>query len=122
MPPIGGIRPAGSLSELGRRIVSAIVMVLVVLAATWIGGWPFALIWMAAGIVIALEAPDMARGQPRSVLLGVLALGRVLLGVSTVLGRPVLAFAASAVSLIALAAIGRSLRDRLWGIAGWLYA
>jgi phosphatidate cytidylyltransferase len=122
MPPIGGIRPAGSLSELTRRVLSALVMALVVLAAAWTGGWPFAVIWLAAGIAIGLEGIDMARAQPRGLLIAVTALGLILLAIFTILGLAMSALLVALGCVAVLVVLGHSLRDRLWSAGGWLYA
>lgn len=45
-------RPAGDLKA---RAASGLVLAALVLAATAQGGWPFALIWLAAGVAVAWE-------------------------------------------------------------------
>lgn len=42
-------------SELSLRVMSALVMVSVAIVTLWTGGWPFALLWTAVGVVAALE-------------------------------------------------------------------
>jgi phosphatidate cytidylyltransferase len=42
-------------SELRLRVLSAIVMVVAAVLALWLGGWPFALFWIAAACVAADE-------------------------------------------------------------------
>jgi phosphatidate cytidylyltransferase len=116
-------RQSGAGSELSRRVASAIVLVLVALAATWFGGWPFAMIWLAAGIVIAMEAIEMAARPRGRSLIVISAVGLTLLAVIARLGSP--SWAALAVVLVTLAALtltAMSRTDRLWAIAGWLYA
>lgn len=51
-------------TELGLRVVSALVLGAAVLAATAAGGWAFALVWLAAGIAIASEWTGMTRAGP----------------------------------------------------------
>ncbi len=42
-------------SELKLRIISAVVLALVVLGVTWVGGWPFKLVWAIVGALMAYE-------------------------------------------------------------------
>lgn len=42
-------------SELGLRIMSALVMVAVACLTLWTGGWPFALLWTLVGVVAVTE-------------------------------------------------------------------
>lgn len=125
-PRAGGASQSGATaprSELSLRVASAIVLVLIALAATWFGGWPFALVWLAAGIVIAMEAIAMgARQRPRALLL-ISALGLTALALIARLDMPRSAgWTAVAITLLALGLTGISRRDRVWAIAGWLYA
>jgi phosphatidate cytidylyltransferase len=46
--------PPGA-SELKLRVISALVLAVVVLGATWIGGWPFKLVWAAVGALMSYE-------------------------------------------------------------------
>jgi phosphatidate cytidylyltransferase len=94
----------------------------VVLAATWVGGWPFTLVWLAAGIAMALEGLDMARARPRNGLAAVSCMGMVLVTVLTALALPAVAALCALLTLVALAAVGGSTRDRLWAVAAWIYA
>ena len=41
--------------ELSTRVLSAVVMVAAALLTAYLGGWPFALFWLAAGIAIVVE-------------------------------------------------------------------
>ncbi|WP_147076321.1 phosphatidate cytidylyltransferase [Methylobacterium haplocladii] len=50
--------------EFMLRVVSAIVLGAVVLGALVVGGWPFALVWLAAGIVGAGEWFTISRTEP----------------------------------------------------------
>jgi phosphatidate cytidylyltransferase len=110
-------------SELGARVASAIVLGIVFLLATYVGGWPFALLWLVAGVAVLFEWTAMARVEPRSV--AVTALGISLMALTAVyLGTE--SWSASGVVLlagVALAlALGASRRDRLWAAAGFAYA
>lgn len=59
--------------EFGLRIVSGVVLATVVVAALVLGGWAFALIWLAAGIVGAAEWIGMSRTGPCRALLAIVA-------------------------------------------------
>jgi phosphatidate cytidylyltransferase len=59
--------------EFGLRVVSGIVLATLVVAALVIGGWAFATIWLAAGIVGAAEWIGMSGTAPRRALLAVVA-------------------------------------------------
>ena len=73
-------RPSGR-RELWLRVASGLVLGAGVLAALVYGGWPFAGIWLAAGIVGFAEWMVMSRTEPREVLiaLGAATLGALLL-------------------------------------------
>jgi phosphatidate cytidylyltransferase len=47
--------PPKGPSELTLRVISGSAMVVVALAALWFGGWPFALLWIAAGAAAGWE-------------------------------------------------------------------
>lgn len=64
--------PFGS-REFQARVISAIVLAIVVVTALVLGGWPFALVWLAAAIVAAAEWVGMRRIAPRRAILGVIA-------------------------------------------------
>lgn len=53
--PHGAPAAKAQPSELRLRVLSAIVMVIAAVLALWLGGWPFALFWIAAGCVAADE-------------------------------------------------------------------
>lgn len=47
------------------RVVSGIVMLVVALGATWLGGWAFAALLLAGGVVLLVEWTNMTRGGER---------------------------------------------------------
>ncbi|WP_375463497.1 phosphatidate cytidylyltransferase [uncultured Methylobacterium sp.] len=59
--------------EFGLRVVSGVVLAVVAVSALVLGGWPFALIWLVAGIVGAGEWIGMSRTGPRRALLAIIA-------------------------------------------------
>lgn len=125
--PRGGARLWLS-SELGARIVSALVLAVVALLATYSGGWTFTLFWLAAGIVVAVEWVGMTRIEPARWIgwqLGIgltlttlvyLVLGLDSLGDAMILTVPVLA------TIVAIAATTRLAAHRRWAVGGLLYA
>ena len=127
MTGAGDARPAGRagrpLSELGKRVGSAVVMAGLALAATWAGGWAFTLLWLAAGIVIFVEWIDMSRARRRTALLlvgcGGLVAGAVILRGGPDLARTALAAGCAAAGILLAGASGR---DRLWALGGIAYA
>ena len=59
--------------EFGLRVVSGLVLAAIVVTALMLGGWAFAVIWLAAGIVGAAEWIGMSRTAPRRALLAIVA-------------------------------------------------
>ncbi len=59
--------------EFHTRLVSAILLGAIVLSALVLGGWPFAVIWLAAGIVFAAEWIGMSAVAPRRLVLALTA-------------------------------------------------
>ena len=59
--------------EFQARVVSAVLLGAIVLSALILGGWPFAVIWLAAGIVFAAEWIGMSAIAPRRLTLALSA-------------------------------------------------
>lgn len=115
--------PARRASELGLRVASSLVLALVALFATAVGGWIFALLWLLAGGAVLFEWLAMTKAEPGSTLQVVLAGGLVALAASAFAGAsPLIAAAICAGALVAAAALGRSWRDRSWAAGGFTYA
>ncbi|MEA1833025.1 phosphatidate cytidylyltransferase [Methylobacterium durans] len=66
--------------ELLLRIVSGVILAGIVVAALVEGGWPFALVWLVAGIVGAAEWIGMSRTRPGGFL--ILLIGATLGGLA----------------------------------------
>jgi phosphatidate cytidylyltransferase len=121
MAEIGGARRAPP-SELGLRILSGIVLILVALATTWIGGWAFAVLWGAAGVMMAAELIGMANARPRIPLIVTATAGLVGLALAARLGPwPAAPVLVAAATLVILALLGATTRDRLWAVGGLAY-
>lgn len=49
-----------TMADLKLRVLSALVMAAGALAAAWLGGWPFSIIWLVAAALVASEFLTMA--------------------------------------------------------------
>ena len=111
------LRPGLLSTELGARIASAAILVAIALVATYLGGWLFAALWLAAGLAMVVEWAGMARLQPRVpvYILSAIALGAstaAIMGVMPSVAVPVVVLAVASIALAALVKSGR-----LWAIA-----
>lgn len=106
--------------ELGLRVVSGLVLAGVVVAALMAGGWPFALVWLAAGIVGAAEWIGISRTAPERVLTAIvgLTLAAVVIGLRAV--SPVAGLAALAVGVLAVLVAARGAREKRRALGGLL--
>jgi phosphatidate cytidylyltransferase len=110
-----GFRRGWPASELGARAASAAVLAAVALLATYQGGWPFALLWLAAGVAVLGEWLAIARVEPRWTLHIILGAG--LLALTAAYLAPIsLATGIALFALIVALAflLGRTARDRFW--------
>ncbi|MCJ2094435.1 phosphatidate cytidylyltransferase [Methylobacterium sp. J-072] len=116
------VRPTGR-RELWLRVASGVVLAPAILAALVYGGWPFAGIWLAAGIIGFAEWMVMSRTEPREVLiaLGVATLAALLLCQRG--GAPALAcLAVLLLGAAACATVARTGSGRVRAFAGVLGA
>jgi phosphatidate cytidylyltransferase len=117
------LAPSSNRGELGRRIVSGIVLALVALGATWLGGPVFAALWLAAGIAVAFEWIAMTRSEPRAILSALCAAGLAGLLVAYKLDSGFSAeLAITVLALVGIVVFADSRRDRLWAATGFGYA
>lgn len=115
--------PRWLATELGTRFASAVVLGLATLLLTYHGGWPFALLWLAAGIVVLLEWIAITRVDNRRALQVALGAGLALLTVLHLVEASLAALAlAVAAALAAGAFLARHNRDRAWALGGFAYA
>jgi phosphatidate cytidylyltransferase len=104
-----------------QRIVSAIVMGLAALAATWFGGWPFLAFWALAAAGIGWEWAGLTGARPRA---PVLAIGGAALGTAAVLlgtgliATPIAALVVGAALVLAM----DGSKHRGWTAFGVFYA
>lgn len=106
--------------ELGLRVVSGLVLAVVVVAALVVGGWPFALVWLAAGIVGAAEWISISRTSPERVIVALVGLTLVALVVCFRTLSPLAGLAALAVGAIAVPVVAQGTRGRLRALGGLL--
>jgi phosphatidate cytidylyltransferase len=128
MAPEGGsslpeaARP-GPSKELASRVVSALVLIPLALVAAWMGGWAFALFWLAAGIAMLVEWTNMTAVTPLRPVQAVFSVG---LAVLTGLFLAQAGLGPSALIGLAFLAAGTLLARggtvRLWAAAGFAYA
>jgi phosphatidate cytidylyltransferase len=98
-PPSGD---AGGRSELKLRVISAIVLAALAVGGTVVGGWPFALLWTAAALVVAYEWQTIIRrgfeiDTAAPALAGVAALVLSVAFASVIMALAGLIFAAAAI-------------------------
>ncbi|MDP4005042.1 phosphatidate cytidylyltransferase [Methylobacterium sp. NEAU K] len=121
-PAVPGARPSGR-RELWLRVASGVVLGAGIIAALVYGGWPFAGIWLAAGIIGFAEWVVMSRTEPREVLiaLGAATLAALLLCQRG--GAPALAcIAVLLLGAAACATVARTPGGRMRALAGVLGA
>jgi len=109
-------------TDLRRRVISGALLALVALGSAWVGRWPFAIVWCAAGIAVFVE-------WTRIVMPGrsarIVAPGTVALIGAALAAHAGLALAAAAVLLLGAAAVwlaGRSLAGASLAGLGVFYA
>lgn len=126
MPPDGSAqapprdRKAAWIDDLAVRAASGVVLALAALAAAWIGGAPFVLMWTAAAMAIFWEwARLVSPGNRLALAAGLCALAVV--GVFTVCAMYGLAAAVAAVGAVVVG-LCVSPQRRLWAATGVLYA
>ena len=73
-------------TELGQRIISAIVMLVIVLVISWMGGWPFAILSTLLSLLLYYEWQAMVRQTPFDGPEALLSAGFCLLLVVNLLG------------------------------------
>lgn len=118
----GSLPQAAASSELKKRVLSAIVLVTIALVTAIVGGWAFALFWLAAGIAMMVEWTTMTRVAPARPVKGAFAVGLVAATILLLVGASFAAFAGlTAIALAAAIVLGRTPGDKLWAASGFLY-
>lgn len=100
---------AAKTGDLKTRVLSALVMAPVVLAAVWLGGWVFHLLIVAGAVLGILEWVNLVPSDRRTASVAVAVLGIVAVMAAEILWGPAVAIAVAlgAVALLALAGGGR---------------
>lgn len=117
-------RPAGAFSDpdLLRRIGSAAIMIPLAIGAAWWGGWPFALFWLVAAVLVLWEWNRLILGEVPPLMIGgelvALAGAVVLIRLFLNPGFGLVALGIGAGIALAFSPRGRG----RWAIGGLLYA
>lgn len=111
--------PAKS-GDLKARILSALVMAPVVLAAVWYGGWIFHLLIVAGAVLGMLEWVDLVPSQRKIGAVAVSVIGIAAVMAAEILWGPAVAIVIAVASVILLAAAGGG-RDKALLGAGIFY-
>lgn len=109
--------------EFQARVVSALLLGAIVLSALIIGGWPFAVIWLAAGIVFAAEWIGMSATAPRRLVLALTA--ATLFGLVLCLQGDAsfgAGLAVAGIGTVLVAAVAKEAAGRFRAVAGLLCA
>ncbi|WP_244544199.1 MULTISPECIES: phosphatidate cytidylyltransferase [unclassified Beijerinckia] len=111
----------GAMRDLGPRLLSAIVMVVLALGSAWLGGHVFALFWMVAGFAVFWEWQKMVGGRQERYRLIV---GAVALAVAAQLALTLRADIALLVVLVGaiVVALLAGREKALWAGPGLVYA
>ena len=113
---------AAPSNELKKRVLSALVLVPLALVAAVVGGWPFALFWLAAGIAMMVEWTGMTRAAPLRLLQGIFAAALAGATLLLLLRADIIVFVGlTAAALRVAAVLGRTPRDKMWAATGFLY-
>jgi phosphatidate cytidylyltransferase len=113
--------PSGrTRSELGKRIVSAIILGLVAIATAWLGGIPFILFWALAAAAVWWEWLGVVQVAQRP-LLGVIgAVSIAGMAIALAAGVPAFAFVSALIGAAVAMSAGQT--RRVWVGAGVVYA
>jgi phosphatidate cytidylyltransferase len=109
--------------ELSTRVLSALVMVAAALLTAYLGGWPFALFWLAAGIAIVVEWTDMTEIEPRRFVQVILGLGLAAMTLLFLSDSGLwLSLGVSLAFLAAGAFAASGAQKRMWAVSSFIYA
>jgi len=106
--------------ELGKRVISAIVMGTAAIGAAWLGGIVFLAVWLMAAVLVWWEWTGVIKAVPRPLLIGVGTVALVCMGVALALDAAAIAFVCAVIGGgVAMAAVQER---RVWAGAGVFYA
>jgi phosphatidate cytidylyltransferase len=118
--PVQETLPDRTRSELGKRVISAIILGLVAVGTAWLGGIPFILFWAFAAAAVWWEWLGVVQVAQRPLLAIVGAVSIAGMAIALAAGVPAFAFV-SAVIGAAVAMSAGQIR-RVWVGAGIFYA
>ncbi|MFZ1814467.1 MAG: CDP-archaeol synthase [Rhizobiaceae bacterium] len=110
------------MPELLLRVLSAIVLLIAVMAVTWKGGVAFSLFWAAAAALILYEYATITGLFAKRALLGVCGLGLAAGLVIWFTHGPARAFDLVGAVIVGVVVIEAISSRRIWGAFGLLYA
>lgn len=111
------------MSNLQQRVISAVILAIVVLAVTWLGGAPFRLLAGVIGAAILFEWCTMSRPVCRAANQIIAAVGLALSLIPMVVGGTAVAsLAILALGVVATGLHGLATRASLWSAVGLAYA
>ena len=117
----GPSRTEARIGNLALRVLSALVMAPVAIAAVWMGSWVFALFWLGAALLVLWEWIHLVAGPRHTLMFSASASALAVAALVEFRERPI-----TAMLLIVLGAIASLIfaqrRDRLWVTAGIGYA
>lgn len=109
-------------SEMLTRIVSALVLGAIALAAVVVSPWTFALLVIACGFAVAWEWGRLVRAREFDAIFVLQACVVVAVAIFVTLGRPGLALLAVAAAVAGTVALGISSKTLGWSLAGLAYS
>jgi phosphatidate cytidylyltransferase len=109
-------------SEMLTRIVSALVLAAVALAAVVVSPWTFALLVIACGIAVAWEWGRLVRAREFDPIFFLQAGAVAAIAIFVTMSRPDLALLAVAIAIAGTVALGVASKTLGWSLAGLVYS
>jgi phosphatidate cytidylyltransferase len=112
--------PGPASGELGTRVISAVVLGIAALAATWFGGIPFLVLWTAGALAVWWEWTGIIKADPRNLVIAIGWLAIAIMGVALAKDAPAIALVCAVIG--GAVAMATAQPGRGWAAAGMLYA
>lgn len=112
--------PGRTRSELGKRVISAIVLGLLAIAAAWAGGVPFIVFWALAAAAVWWEWIGVVQAAQRQLLAVIGAVSIAGMTIALAAGVPAFAFVTTLIGAAVAMSAGQT--RRVWVGAGIFYA
>ncbi|MEF2550193.1 phosphatidate cytidylyltransferase [Aurantimonas sp. A2-1-M11] len=113
---------AGSWSDLRSRVISALILGLIVIVLTAIGGWPFRVLCALTGIIVFDEWARMTRAKRIRPIYDFARGALIVAAVALVFSLGLLAIAVIVAAMLFIAATDRDERSARWVHWGLFYA